>query len=182
MLFRVRIQGRSRFVKNENLRVFVECPRNGNALAFTTWKGQSMLSNQGMVGLRHFFDEGANAQWTANGKHPLHIRFVFPQGDVFQNTACKKLHFLWHGGYQSTQTFILDETEFAFANADLAGLNGINVLKQRNERCFSGAAFTDDGCGFSLWNRYVEIVKNLLTGTVPEGNVPKVDVSDEGRS
>src|SRR6266571_1998268 len=102
-LFRICVDGRKRVIKNQDLWLAQDGPRNGRPLFLPTRKRDSAFTNQRLESVRETSDIIAQAGDLRRPFDLSAIGFVDPERDILRQRVAEQKSFLWHISNSATQ-------------------------------------------------------------------------------
>ena len=174
---RLVVNGRGRFVEDEDRRLPQYGTRNGNPLFLTAGETHAAFTDHGRVTLGHFPDESVR---TRNPRRFVNVLFrctVHAVCDVVEHGAVEEEHVLQNDGNVVAQGRERDVLRVVSVDEDFARLRIIEPLEQGDDCGFADACCTDEGDHLTGFGAERNVVENLRFLRVAERDVFEFHIS-----
>ena len=158
------IQARRRLVQQHDRRVFEQCTGDRDALALTAGQLGAVLSDHGVVALRHTVHELVAVGGTRGRKHFLIGGVTTPEADVSHHRVVKEQHVLEHNGVVAQQHLGIHARNIHATHGNLARSGIPKARGQAAHRRLTGTRRTDQRRNFAFLGGKAHIGKNFLAG------------------
>src|SRR5262249_723073 len=145
------VERRSRFVEEEQRRVFQKSASDGDALPLATRQPYAALTNKRLHALRQLFDEIAACR---EGRlHDFVVARPAPAiADVLHERAMEHRNILRHDGDRGTKALLSDPDDVLSVEQNLSTLHIVEALQQREQGRLAAAGMADQADAFAGHN------------------------------
>ena len=158
------VQARRRLVQQHDGRIFEQRASDGDALALAAGEFGAVLTDHGVVALRHAAHKLIAVGGTRGRKHFLIGGVTTPEADVSHHRVVKEQHVLEHNGVVAQQHLGIDARNIHATHGDRA-FGGIPKARgQAAHRRLTGTRRTDQRRNFAFLGGKAHIGKNFLAG------------------
>ena len=158
------IQARRGLVQKDDGRVFEQRTGDRDALTLTAGQLGAVLSDHGVVALRHAVHELVAVGGTRSRKHFLIGGITTPEADVSHHRIVKEQHVLEHNGIITQQHLGINARNIHATHGNLARGGIPKARGQAAHRRLTGTRRTDQCRNFAFLGGKAHIGKNFLAG------------------
>ena len=170
-LFTFRIEGRRRFIEDEDAGIFKNSSGDGNALPLTAGQGVAPVADEGLVTAGQSHDKFMGIGSLSRSDDFIIRRVEAAVEDVFANAGVKEHRFLGHEADLLTKGGKGDIPYVDAVNQEPPCRNVIKARHQVGHRRLAGTTGADEGDDFPGTDFEVEIGQSRVFFIVGKGNV-----------